>query len=172
MHKLTSRGDEHPKRDHLIPPPPSPPPTPTPPSLPRSVPLYFAVLAICIVCVQIITNYLANKPTQTEEHPHDPLPTAIIWRCQRSNHTVGTRTNCSSAQAATWHYPPTRPDPDEITERDRISAIGWKHMAEVHYFGRYEQWERYGFRHPLTCYVHCLQPYTVVWIDSNVFVLD
>lgn len=42
-------------------------------------------------------------------------------------------------------------------------------MAEVTYFGLYEQWERDNFRHPLECYMHCLRPYTIVLVDENVF---
>ena len=90
-------------------------------------------------------------------------PTAVVWSCQHNK-----MNKCSSIEKD-FHYPAIRPEPHSLTMADRISTIGWKYIPEVTYFGPYEQWERFNFQHPLECYLSCLKPYTVVWVDSNVF---
>ena len=112
-----------------------------------------------------VTNrgLLTNVWNDIGETPNEK-PKAVIWKCQRNN----TVTACSSVEKD-FHYPILRPEPHSLTMADRISTIGWKYMPEVTFFGMYEQWEKYNFQHPLVCYLSCLKPYTVVWVDSHVF---
>ena len=113
-------------------------------------------------------SFLPLSNIWKDEEAHDiknfGLPTAIVWACQ---HNIKMN-NCSSFETD-FHYPTIRPEPHSLTMADRISTIGWKYIPEVTYFGPFEQWERFNFHHPLECYLSCLQPYTVVWVDSNVF---
>ena len=95
----------------------------------------------------------------------DDKPKAVIWKCQRNFSATAA---CTSIEKD-FHYPTTRPEPHSLSFSDRISTIGWKYMAEVTYFGLYEQWEKYNFQHSLVCYLSCLKPYTVIWVDSHVF---
>ena len=109
-------------------------------------------------------DLLTNVWNDEEAGNPNKKPTAVVWKCQRNN----TVTACSSIEKD-FHYPAIRPEPHSLTMADRISTIGWKYMPEVTFFGTYEQWERYNFQHSLVCYLSCLKPYTVVWVDSHVF---
>jgi hypothetical protein len=47
-----------------------------------------------------------------------------------------------------------------------ITACHWKHIAELTVLEFYNPHAEY-YNNQLECYLHCIQPYTIVWVDSH-----
>ena len=87
----------------------------------------------------------------------------IKWKCLEA---PSKNADSCSFKATHYFYPEHRPDPFNITIDDRITACHWKHIAELTVLEFYNPHAEY-YNNQLECYLHCIQPYTIVWVDSH-----
>ena len=89
----------------------------------------------------------------------------IKWKCLQEPFSKNANSSCSFKPTHSF-FPASRPDPFDITIDDRITACHWKHIAELTILEFYNPHAEY-YNNQLECFIHCMQPYSVVWVDSH-----